>query len=203
MSLELFDQDDGVYANGEDDYHLEVYGYFRVTSPSMGTEAQTPCFSPLCEPTTYIANKSRYVLADVWGDEGHFIVSMVDPSTSFPIILNSNELCKSYSRYYCKMGDTYTNFGYQNNTVRVKVSDGEALTFEVNLMDSDEWSAHDQVCYIYTHAEEKTIEEWREHITNEENGATIPVKYVFTGTADDGGSCKVVVHVIPVLYHQP
>jgi hypothetical protein len=198
--LEIFDQDDGVYANGSDDFHLEVYGYFRVTSPSMGFEMEKPCFSIICDPETYTAYKSRYVLVDKWGEVGHFIIAMVDPDTSFPIPLFSRELCKSTTRYYCNYEGTYTGFDYQNNTVRAMVKDGDALTFEVNLMDSDELSDHDQVCYIYHTTSEKTIEEWSKVDWVEGTGMIQTEKVVLTGTAADGGSCEVTIELKPVPY---
>jgi hypothetical protein len=200
MYLEIFNQDDGIYANGSDDFHLEVYGYFRATSPSMGIEMEKPCFSIICDPETYTAYKSRYALVDKWGGVGHFTIAMVNPATSFPIPLFSRELCKSTTRYYCNYEGTYTSFDYQNHTVRAKVKDGDALTFEVNLMDSDELTDHDQVCYIYYTSPEKTIAEWSQVDWVEGTGMIQTEEFVLTGSADDGGSCQVTIELKPVPY---
>jgi len=139
------------YFNGYYKEDYEMYGYFRVTAPSMGHWEYWPCFFPEfgnCNYEPFWTGTRSYLNVGDWegGDQylevGGYGSWLPTGETS----LASDELCISSSKHSCKYNGLPTSYQKGNNSLRVFVSKGDALLVEVMLMDYDEISGDDLVC---------------------------------------------------------
>lgn len=115
----------------------------------MGVQKEVPCFSLFnCgsdETETRLAYTRRFLNVGEWdGDE--FYTEELKAVQTGDHHLGYWELCQSTNKYNCTYEGQPTSYLKNNYTLSVFVKDGDALTFEVNLIDYDEDSPNDSVC---------------------------------------------------------
>jgi len=178
--LHTNDVDDGGNINS-----IEIYGYFKVNAPSMGYEIIDPNNPQPLENYWYLNLAT-------WNEQGancpdetlHGDDYFTSPGSGCPpkiwdgtYILSDFEICQSTSKKDCD-----TEFQQNNNTLRIKVEDGDALGLEVAIYDWDDASANDLVCEGIIMTQAKSQTEW----ANTKNEAfTIPTNKT------DSGQCQV------------
>jgi hypothetical protein len=152
-SIEFFEIDDDDTSEYED---VEVYGYFRVIAPSMGQLQESSWQLPETGP--YYAYTRRALNFGEW-DEGpydtHRFKSGFYPGSEML-------LCQSTNKFGCLYEGQTTEYKLNNNTIRVFVTNGEALSLEVRLIDHDESSDHDTLCVKSVMTPSRTLEQWAE-----------------------------------------
>ncbi len=146
---------------------VELYGYFRVIAPSMGWWQIPYCFYPdisKCETSAYWTGTRRNLNVADWEEDEELDLFVVqgDSYKSKYIELEYRELCQSTNKYTCLHEGKRTPYETRNNTIRVFVEEGDALIFEVMLIDYDESSGDDVVCVGTKMTSSKTLEEWAE-----------------------------------------
>ncbi len=158
--ISLFNISDGEFTDcWSCNVTVELYGYFRVEAPSMGQEKTRPCFSLFgceSETETWLAYTRRYLNVGVWDED--FKNGVVSKAYN----LSGWELCQSTSKKSCKFEGQPTSHSKNNNTIRVFVKDGDALTLEVHLIDHDPDtdSADDKICVTATLTIGHDIQTW-------------------------------------------
>ena len=186
-TIELFEVDDGdVYIDSPQD--IELYGYFKVLAPSMGQELEIPCLFEavgMCDPeNTWTVYTRRMINVADWDvDPGAW------PCTGCTKLLRGGHhdisewsVCQSTSKKSCSYEGQPTAYMVNNNTIRVFVTDGEELYLEVNLIDYDENSENDTICWEQETIPGRSLAEW----ANTQNEA-----HTIYGGMTDSGWCTV------------
>jgi hypothetical protein len=199
-SVEFFDLDDDDMGFQE----VEVYGYFRVKAPAMGHWASDHCIIPElgCDDSVFGFNPwvgtRRYLNLAYWD-----VDTVGNPGTG-GLQVFGNDLYNLGNQYLCQSDSKYSCYESQsnawkkgNNTIRVFVKDGDALSFEVLLIDYDEISANDTVCIETIMTPGKSLSAW----------SNIDGSYTITSTTGVSGGCRVNISVEavgdPVQYDLP
>jgi hypothetical protein len=103
--------------------------------------------------------------------------------------LSSVRMCQATTKYECKLEGTPTSYAFHNNTLRVTVDGGDALTLEVKLVDWDDASANDLVCEGAVITPSKSLAEW----------ANTHDTYTIITSTTDSGQCNVEVEINAVI----
>ncbi|MCJ7622648.1 MAG: hypothetical protein MUO76_04025 [Anaerolineaceae bacterium] len=186
-TLDLFeiDDDDVVIGMAQD---VELYGYFKVLAPSMGQEDEQPCLFDLpglCdENEPWIMHRRHFINVAEWGGlsgEMH-CAGCLQMLFSGHYELHEMDVCQSTNKYGCLYEGQPTQYKYNNNTIRVFVQDGDALTPEVELIDYDHASEDDDICHVTEMTPSRNLEEWAA-VQNE--------TYSFYGHMTTSGRCNV------------
>jgi hypothetical protein len=188
-SVEFFEIDDDDTASGPIVQEVELYGYFKVFAPSMGTlKDLNHCFTPgLCDddedqilPDSYLGDRNRYLNVGDW-EYKHEIGLQKHISSEF-YYLQHWKLCQSTNKYGCHYEGIDTSYKTNNNTLEVFVTDGDALTLEVYLIDYDALSDDDYICYVTQNTSSRSLEQWAK-VKNQE--------IMFYGQMTTSGRCTV------------
>jgi hypothetical protein len=200
-SVEFFDLDDDDMGFQE----VELYGYFRVNAPAMGHWYEEQCFFPEfggCDNTilgtTPWVGTRRYLNLAYWE-----VDTVSNPGTG-GLQVFGNDSYNLSDHYLCQSDSKYSYYANQstawkkdNNTIRVFVKDGDALSFEVFLRDYDELSANDTICIDTILTASKSLSQW----------SGIDSSYTIHTPTGVSGGCKVNISVIavgdPVLFENP
>lgn len=188
-TVEFFDLDDDDMGFQE----VELYGYFRVNAPAMGHWYEEHCFFPEfggCDNTilgtTPWVGARRYLNLASW--EVH---TVSNPGTG-GLQVFGNDLYNLSDHYLCQSDSKYSCYAYltkpwikNNNTIRVFVKDGDALSFEVFLRDYDELSANDTICIDTILTASKSLSQW----------SGIDSSYTIHTPTGVSGGCKVSISV--------
>ena len=189
-SMELIDLDDDDTQFGED---VEMYGYFRVKAPSMGHWETEHCFFPQfgCDDDGYLAGTRRNLNIADWevtveGGPGNGGLQVFQFGLHN---LNSVYLCQSTNYLNCSFEGHKTSYKQDNNTIRVFVKEGDALTFDVYLIDDDELSDNDTVCQVIQSTPHRSLSQWGD-VQNE--------VYTLHSIDQGSGSCNIEVTISAV-----
>jgi hypothetical protein len=181
-TLELFEVDDGDFSDYGAPQNVELFGYFKVLAPSMGQEIKKTCnFMNMCDDDeTYMAYTRRYLNVADWKVDDMDTLQRHLESGFYD--LGNWEVCQSTNKYGCLYEGQSTPYLTNNNTIRVFVKEGDALSLEVRLIDYDDASENEDICTVYTMTPARSLNEWAS-IQNEE--------YMFYGSMTDSGRCTV------------
>jgi hypothetical protein len=188
QTLDLFEiDDDDVLASIQD---VELYGYFRVLAPSMGQEIEDPtdCLFDIpgtCVKDTYTSYTRRNINIADWPKE-QACTDCYKLRTSGHYDLSEWWFCQSTNKYSCLYEGQNTSYKANNNTIRVYVKEGDALGLEVRLIDYDDASEDDGICWYTEMTPSRSLEEWAA-IQNE--------TYTFYGNITPSGRCTVEVEI--------
>ncbi len=169
QSIEFFEiDDDDVVIDAPQD--VELYGYFRVKAPAMGKLIDAPCFFDLfCDENgQHLAYTRRAInIADWEGHDGEqYCPGCTVRVESGLYDLADWAVCQSTNKYSCIYEGQDSQYMTNNNTIRVFVKDGDALDIEIRLVDYDEGSDHDSVCYTGELLPARSLAEWA-NVSNE------------------------------------
>jgi hypothetical protein len=179
-----------IFTDDGEDESLELYGYYRVIAPSMGQLQEEHCFLEGIIPCDdeyflegpYYAHTRRNLLVADWEEDEDLKKFIIKGSYD----LRNWELCQSTNKFSCLYEGQATSYMTGNNTLRVFVTEGEALTFEVNLVDYDALSADDVACHTTYMTPSRTLEQW----------AALEDKHVQFGSEwGPSGRCIVVAYI--------
>jgi hypothetical protein len=183
LSTRALDDGGDDYINIDED--VELYGYFRVKAPSMGHWFETPClfdWASSCDEPMWTGSRRYLLVADWEEDEDENLLRMGPAPHHYPDHeLKYLELCQATSKYSCKYDGQATSYKTNNNKLRVFVKEGDALTFEMMLVDHDSLSDDDVVCVGSFMTPSKSLSEW----------GNIDDYYVIHGDMTDSGACDV------------
>ncbi len=136
---------------------VEVYGTLRARSSSMKA-AKVIVFAEDALPYNYCMNPES-----LYGDETFVVPGcMVDLSgSSYPLSLiwmcAPSDVIKAGNSLVCKDISGYKKF---NNSLLIKVKDGDAIKLFSYLFDDDSASDDDYVCWVTWWTKPKTLLEW-------------------------------------------
>jgi hypothetical protein len=188
------DKDNNEFVSDAQTQDVELYGYFRVKAPAMGHWEEEPCMFGGCDDEEpFWAGTRRYLLVTDWEeDENLFVVKEGSPGDygSAFFYLDSEKLCPSTTKYSCTYEGQDVSYDYDNNFLRVFVKEGDALTFDVMLVDYDELSDDDVVCVGTKMTPSKSLSEW---------SSIDDAQFTIYGESTDSGSCTVVITVTAVM----
>ena len=178
----MFEIDDGDFSDYGAPQNVELFGYFKVLAPSMGQEIEKTCnFMNMCDDDeTYMAYTRRYLNVADWKVDDMDTLQRHLESGFYD--LSNWEVCQSTNKYGCLYEGQSTPYLTNNNTIRVFVKEGDALSLEVLLIDYDDASENEEICTVYTMTPTRSLNEWAS-IQNEE--------YMFYGSMTDSGRCTV------------
>jgi hypothetical protein len=161
---------------------VELYGYFRVTAPSMGQWEEG------WDGPSWVGSR-RYLLVADWEEDyiGNLLVVEEKKLGLTESDLQSEYLCLAKYKYSCIYEGQATSYKYDNNTIKVFVREGDALTFDMMLVDYDELSGDDLVCVGTIMTPSISLSEW------EELGTV--VRYEIDGRMTGSGRCDVEIIV--------
>ncbi len=168
QTIDLYGIDDNdEYPTGRED-DVELYGYFRVVAPSMGYEQEiSPClhdfwFCDDYETQTIQKWTRRHLNIADWEDHDGEIYcdGCLQNTSSGHFGLHGWSFCQSTSKNQCSFEGQPSPYLKNNNTIRVFVKEGDALSLEVKLIDHDEASANDSVCTDIKLTSTKSLAEW-------------------------------------------
>lgn len=157
LVLNGVDDDDG----GVED--VEVYGYFQVIAPSsypgnnnylkMATWDKQ---NGDCSDDTGTGDNHRPSCPRILTDGSHNLYNIpLCPTTDY-----SGQDDWQCSFYYAPNAAQVNDYASNQNSLRVDVQDGDAITLWVILWDWDDASGNDLVCWGYAEYDSKTIFEW-------------------------------------------
>jgi hypothetical protein len=95
-------------------------------------------------------------------------------------------MCQSTNKYGCLYEGQTTSYKTNNNTLRVFVTNGDALSLEVMLVDYDEASDNDKFCSSTETTPSRTLDEW---------AAIQDEVYILHGYMTPSGRCNVQVTI--------
>jgi hypothetical protein len=190
-SIEMFEVDDGDSDSLPE--QLELYGHFKVYAPSMGelTYPEDHCVLPESLPCDdddmeylweepYYAHRRRFLNVGEW--ESSEVLQKYLEGGFYN--LRDWDLCQSTYKYGCLYEGQSTSHKTNNNTLRVFVAEGDALTLEVALIDYDSLSDDDHFCFRTLTTPSLTLEQW----ANVQNKT-----YMLYGDMTFSGRCTVEV----------
>jgi hypothetical protein len=185
----------GVDDNDGGTQDVEVYGYFHVNSPSSlgGAETllqigtwnaqdsdcpddifaiylQSMGAAPGCPPTL---TDGAHPLSDYYMCQANIIPNWLGSDC-----YSANNALGIY--FYSPGGGTFDSWQKGNNKLRIRVSDGDALHLVVKLVDWDDLSGNDLVCFAHHTLSSRSISEW----------STIDSSFPLTGFGDPN-TCRV------------
>ena len=160
-SVEFFDIDDDDFsASGED---VELYGYFSVYAPSMGTFLNLDiCEVMNCGEDGQIqVDRERFLNVANWEETSDDdCPGCLQTVKANYYNLQNWRMCQSIGKSRCRYDGQTTSFVSNNNVMRVFVTEGDALTFSVHLIDHDEGSDNDMVCPASEMTPSRSLEQW-------------------------------------------
>lgn len=161
-SVEFFDIDDDDHSASGDD--VELYGYFSVYAPSMGTLINLDwcLFAGSCgEDGKIHVDKERFLNIANWEETSDDnCPGCLKTVKSNYYSLSDWRICHSVGKSRCRYDGQSTSFITNNNVIRVFVADGDSLTFSVHLIDHDEGSGNDMVCPASEMTPSRSLEQW-------------------------------------------
>jgi len=157
----------------------ELYGYFRVVSPSMGQWVTHNGFGGLgADDEPHWISLNHYLNVGDWLGGDNYLEVRNDGTWhgEGETDLSGEKLCKSHFKRYCKMKLQPTAYKTGNNSIRLYVKDGDSLLLEVHLIDHDDLSSDDVGCIGNHQIGQRTLEEWSDYSS----------RYSITGVSSTG-----------------
>ena len=160
-SVEFFDLDDDDFSASGDD--VELYGYFSVYAPSMGTFINLDiCEVMNCSEDGQLqVDRERFLNVANWEETSDDnCPGCLQTVKANYYNLQDWRMCQSVGKSRCRYDGQPTSFITNNNVMRVFVTEGDALTFSVHLIDHDEGSGNDMVCPASEITPSRSLEQW-------------------------------------------